>query len=83
MPKKLCAALVAFFIHFSHLWPNCTRHLLYCLDSGHSLPVSNLSDAPQTATLVDSLDRSKVRAAMWFASTLVEDVGKTDMNSPK
>jgi hypothetical protein len=42
-----------------------------------------LDDALSTEILVAKLDRRKLRLAIWFATTLVEEVGKTDMNSLK
>lgn len=81
--KKLCSALVTFFMHFSHLWPNCVRHFLYCLDLGYGDPVRSLHDSVQVDLLVGNLDRQKLRAAIWFATLLVEEVGKTDMNATR
>jgi hypothetical protein len=81
--KKLCSALVTYFVHFSHLWPNCVRHFIYCLDLGRGAPVESLDDALQTDVLVGKLDRRKLNVAIWFATTLVEEVGKTDMTAPK
>ncbi|KAL2259043.1 hypothetical protein VTK26DRAFT_7407 [Humicola hyalothermophila] len=81
--KKLCSALVAYFIHYSHLWPSCVRHFLYCLDLGRGTPVDSLDDALATDILVAKLDRQKLRAAIWFATSFVEEVGKTDMSTPK
>lgn len=81
--KKLCTALVTHFMHFSHLWPNCVRHFLYCLDLGRGAPLDSLDDALSSEILVGKLDRLKLRVAIWFATTLVEEVGKTDMSAPK
>ncbi|KAK4123252.1 hypothetical protein N657DRAFT_646000 [Parathielavia appendiculata] len=81
--KKLCTALVTYFMHFSHLWPNCIRHFIYCLDLGHGAPIDSLDDALGTDILVTKLDRQKLRLATWFAASLVEEVGKTDMTAPK
>ncbi|KAK4155198.1 armadillo-type protein [Chaetomidium leptoderma] len=81
--KKLCTALVTYFVHFSHLWPNCIRHFTYCLDLGRGASLDSLDDALQTDVLVAKLDRQKLRMAIWFATTLVEEVGKTDMGAPK
>ncbi|KAL1839946.1 hypothetical protein VTJ49DRAFT_990 [Mycothermus thermophilus] len=81
--KKLCTALVTFFVHFSQLWPNCLRHFVYCLDLGRGSPLEGLDNALSTDLLVSKLDRRKLRLAIWFATTLVEEVGKTDMNAPK
>ncbi|KAL2156546.1 hypothetical protein VTH82DRAFT_1291 [Thermothelomyces myriococcoides] len=81
--KKLCTALVTFFMHFSHLWPNCIRHFIHCLDLGRGAPVGSLDDALPTDILVGKLDRHKLRLAIWLATSLVEEVGKTDMSAPK
>jgi len=81
--KKLCTALVTYFMHFSHLWPNCIRHFIYCLDLGRGAPADSLDDALSSEILVGKLDRLKLRVAIWFATTFVEEVGKTDMSAPK
>ncbi|KAH8889540.1 ARM repeat-containing protein [Thozetella sp. PMI_491] len=83
VPKKLCSTLVTFFIHFSHLWPNCIRHMLCCLDIGHSVSVDKTDEALPTPDLIGALGRARLRAAIWFASSLVGEVGKTDMASSK
>ncbi|KAJ4304020.1 member of the karyopherin-beta [Collariella sp. IMI 366227] len=80
---KLCTALATYFMNFSHLWPNCIRHFIYCLDLGRGAPVDALDDALSTDILVTKLDRQKLRAAIWFATAFVEEVGKTDLNAPK
>lgn len=79
--RKLCSALVTYFVHFSHLWPSCVRHFIYCLDLGRGTRADSLDDALTTSILVEKLDCQKLKVAVWFASTLVEEVGKTDMNS--
>ncbi|KAK4169230.1 importin-13 [Cladorrhinum sp. PSN259] len=79
--RKLCSALVTYFVHFSHLWPSCVRHFIYCLDLGRGTQADAVDDALATNLLVEKLNREKLRGAVWFAMTLVEEVGKTDMNS--
>ncbi|KAK3313452.1 armadillo-type protein [Apodospora peruviana] len=81
--KKLCSALVTYFIHFPQHWPLCLRHFIYCLDIGRGAPVEVLDEALQTSLLVGNLEPSKLKVAVWFATSLVEEVGKTDMNSTK
>ncbi|KAK4448595.1 armadillo-type protein [Podospora aff. communis PSN243] len=81
--KKLCSALVAHFTYFSHLWPKCVRQLVYCLDIGRSLPVEALDEALQTDVLIGSLDAKKMWVAIQFATALVEEVSKTEMNSER
>ena len=81
--RKLCSALVTFFIHFSQLWPNCVQHLVYCLDLGRTAPVDDAKNTTQTSDILTTLSESKLLAALWFAASFVEDVGKTEMNSQK
>jgi hypothetical protein len=73
--------LGTYFIHFSHFWTRCIQHLLHCFDLGRSVPVDDLDDAPRVSAIAGQLSLNKLQAAIWFAATLVEDVGKTDMNS--
>lgn len=81
--RKLCSALVTYFMHFSHLWPSCVRHVLYCLDIGRGTSVEGLDDALGADLLASRLDRPKLRVATWFATSFVEEVGKTDMSAAK
>ncbi|KAK5663914.1 hypothetical protein OQA88_125 [Cercophora sp. LCS_1] len=81
--KKLCSALVTHFLYFSGLWPKCLRQLVYCLDIGRSAAVEAQDDALQTGILIQGLDARKMWVAIQFATALVEEVGKTDMNSQK
>lgn len=81
--KKLCSALVTHFIYFSGLWPKCVRQLIYCLDLGRSVAVEAQDEALQTDVLIHGLDARNMWVAIQFATALVEEVGKTDMNSQK
>lgn len=45
--------------------------------------MGSLDDALPTDILVGKLDRHKLRLAIWLATSLVEEVGKTDMSAPK
>lgn len=81
--RKLCSALVTYFLQFSTSWQNCVKHLICCLYSGKALPYSALDEAPEIAVLVQGLSDSKAVAIFWFAAILVEEVGKTDSSSMK
>lgn len=80
--RKLASAMVTFFVHFSHLWPNCVQHLLYCLDIGHAVPRDESKNAP-TSDLLSGLSEPSFLAAIWFITALVEDVSRLDMKSAK
>lgn len=80
--KKLCSALVTCFIQFSEIWPSCIAHLVHCLYTQRSVPISEARDDDVDST-VGLLDFVGLRAAIWFAATLVEETSKTDMNTQK
>ncbi|TLD28315.1 hypothetical protein PspLS_03848 [Pyricularia sp. CBS 133598] len=80
--KKLCSALVTCFIQFPKIWPNCIAHLVHCLYTQRSVPVSEARDDDVDST-VGLLDFVALRAALWFTATLVEETSKTDMNAAK
>lgn len=80
--RKLASALVTFFIQFSHLWPGCVRHLLYCLDIGHVVARDESENAP-TSDLISSLSETSLLGAIWFITVLVEEVARTEMKSQK
>lgn len=80
--KKLCSALVTCFIQFPKIWPSCIAHLVHCLCTQRSVPVSEARDDDADST-VGLLDFVALRAALWFAATLVEETSKTDMNAAK
>lgn len=81
--RKLCSTLVTYFLQFSTSWTNCVKHLMYCVCIEQPSPYGTLGDAPETAVLVQNMLNEKAIAILWFASTLVEEVGKMDSNSMK
>lgn len=83
MIRKLCSALVAYFLQFSVSWPNCVKHLICCLYSGKYIPYASLGDQPDITGIIRDLSDSKATATFWFAAALVEEVGKTDSSSMK
>ncbi|RQM06484.1 hypothetical protein DH86_00002304, partial [Scytalidium sp. 3C] len=78
--RKLCSALVTYFLHFPETWTKCIRHLIYCLCIGQAVPYDSLESAPETSILLQSTPKVKGRAVLWFAAALAEEVGKTDSN---
>ncbi len=47
------------------------------------MPVDSLSTSPEVTAMVASLSAEKATAALWFSSSLAEEVGKTDANNIK
>ncbi|KAI1001741.1 hypothetical protein K3495_g6463 [Podosphaera aphanis] len=81
--RKLCSALVAYFLKFSSSWSRCVKHLLYCLCLDKALPYSSVDGSSDTNLLVQNISDRKSQVIFWFSSTLVEDVSKMDSNSMK
>ncbi|KAJ5043171.1 uncharacterized protein L3040_004552 [Drepanopeziza brunnea f. sp. 'multigermtubi'] len=88
--RKLCSTLVAYFLQFSMSWENCVKHLMLCLFANEALPYSAVENAQDASVMVEKISKSqpsrgvsKSVALLWFAATLVEEVGKTDSNSMK
>ena len=81
--RKLCSTLVTYFLQFSTTWTNCVQHLMYCVCIDQPSSYGTLGDAPETAVLVQNIPNEKAIAILWFASTLVEEVGKMDSSSMK
>lgn len=80
--RKLASALVTFFTHFTHLWPDCVRHLLYCLDVGHFVPRDESKNLP-ASDIISGLSETSFLAAIWFVTVLVEEVARMEMKSQK
>lgn len=59
------------------------KHLMYCLCMETAAPYDALSEAPESAALATELSNEKSIAILWFASSLVEEVGKTDSSLMK
>lgn len=81
--RKLCSTLVAYFLQFSASWTGSVKHLMYCLCLGRAVPYDGLEAAPETSQLIQNITDEKATIILWFASNLVEEVGKTDSNSMK
>lgn len=81
--KKLCSTLVVFFIRFPESWPNCLKHLIYCLSVGQARSATEVSDAPSPSHLPITMKPGAKLAALWFAAILVEEVGKVDTKNIK
>ncbi|KAK9799081.1 putative Armadillo-type protein [Seiridium cardinale] len=78
--RKLCSALVTHFIHFSHVWPSCLRHISACLQIGQSDSTGNTGLVKDFA---QGLVTQKSVAAIWFATALAEEAEKIDAKSTK
>ncbi|KAG7127326.1 Importin beta-like protein like [Verticillium longisporum] len=81
--RKLTSALVAFFIHFPNLWPDCIRLLCVSMSSSSPWPVDLTAVPPEMSTILWDVDSRKLQTVLWFAGSLVEEAGKIDANASK
>lgn len=75
--RKLCSALVAYFLKPSTSWKRCLRHLLSCFAAGRVVGPDELSRFPSSHELLIQLNTLQLKTTLWFATALVEEVGKT------
>ncbi|KAI8635027.1 armadillo-type protein [Xylariaceae sp. FL1651] len=81
--RKLCSALVAYFIHYSHTWSKCVRHLFLCLGRSAAVPLEEAGDTSSLEQIIQGLDNPKFLAASWFAAALAEETEKVDTKTTK
>jgi len=80
--RKLCSALIAYYLRPSGPWKQCIRHLLVSFNAGQPIPFDQLSaQRSPTSSLVDTLNHTQRQAILWFASGLVEEVNRVDSAS--
>ncbi|KAI1431402.1 armadillo-type protein [Xylaria sp. CBS 124048] len=81
--RKLCSALVTYYIHYSHTWLRCVRHLIHCLNRNAAVPTEEVADGLPLAQVIEGLDTQKFLAATCFAAYLAEEIEKVDTKSTK
>ncbi|KAL9030625.1 MAG: hypothetical protein Q9196_001281 [Gyalolechia fulgens] len=77
--RKLCTSLVAYFLRPMVTWNRCLLHLVCCLRQGDAVDYEQLmsSHDQDAAQVIPNLSKAQLLTALWFAVTLVEEVGKT------
>ncbi|KAI9837466.1 MAG: hypothetical protein M1819_007114 [Sarea resinae] len=81
--KKLCSSLVAFFLRPKAPWARCIRHLLCCLCVGETIAEDSIGQFPSTPELMNQLNPQQYLAAIWFSSTLVDELEKINVGAQK
>ncbi|KAL8972694.1 MAG: hypothetical protein Q9183_000412, partial [Haloplaca sp. 2 TL-2023] len=83
--RKLCAALIAYFLRQSVSWSRCVLHVLCCLSQKSAITYDHslLDPQNQAAMVVPTMGRDQLLTATWFATILVEEVSKTNPYSAK
>ena len=79
--RKLCSALVAYFLRPSTTWNKCVRHLTCCFAAGKHVTFEETTQFSSTFKLLPSLSTLQLKTLVWFSTTLVEEVGKTSFQS--
>ncbi|KAL8657900.1 MAG: hypothetical protein Q9226_001450 [Calogaya cf. arnoldii] len=76
-------ALVAYFLQSSDSWERCLLHLICSLSQGEPIDyaVMESQHSDIASRVVISLGPTQLLTAIWFATTLVEDVGRTSSES--
>ncbi|KAI9875175.1 MAG: hypothetical protein M1830_008787 [Pleopsidium flavum] len=76
--RKICSALVAYFVRPNSAWEHCLRHVICSFHSGQAVSTESLSVLPSTGDLIPGLSQLQAIATLWFSSMLVEEISKTD-----
>ena len=79
--KKLCSALIAYYLKPSGSWHRCVRHLICCFSAGDAIAYDVLDQYPTTNELIARMSRSQLITTIWLITTIVEEVGRMDSNS--
>jgi hypothetical protein len=58
-------------------------HIIYSLGRGAAVPIELIEENPNLSALIHDLPVGKVSVALWFCTSLAEEVGKTDANNIK
>lgn len=79
--RKLCSSLIAYYLRPSVIWNQCIRHLVLSLNEGRVVPSNSLTQGPKTGPVAAKLSLPCLLAILWFAGSLVEEVGKANAAS--
>ena len=76
--RKLCSALVAYYLQPATTWKRCIPHLMVCLAKGEVVQFKLFeSSAPPTLGLPARLNEAQLLASLYFAATLAEEGKQT------
>lgn len=79
--RKLCSALVAYFLQPAAPWTHCIRHILSCFHANSAVSEDRVEQKQLSTDQIYQLDTSKVTTTLWFAISLVEEAGKIGFDS--
>jgi len=74
---------VTYYIHYSHTWSRCVRHLIHCLDRKATIPLEDVTDSLPLEQIIQGLETQSFLTACLFAAALAEETEKVDTRSTK
>ncbi|KAL6712789.1 member of the karyopherin-beta [Lecanora helva] len=77
--KKLCSALVAYYLRPSSTLDQCVLHLIVSFREGFPCQLEQLGTvSPLDWSTIHALNELQAKTIMWFASGIVEEVSKAN-----
>lgn len=74
--KKLCSALVTYFLRPISVWKNPLRHTICSLSQGHVVQQDTLDQYGPTEELLNNLSGAQRLACLWVDTDLVDETKK-------
>ena len=79
---KLCSAITAYFVK-DDTWQTSLRQVFISLLQGQYVPSESVANNHNLIQSLLSMNFHQLRGALWFASTLVEDVSRLDTGTSR
>lgn len=80
--RKLCSALIAYYLRPSVAWKQCIRYLIVCFKVGNPVSLDHFrTEQSSTSSMIALISEPYLMATLWFAEGLVEEVNKVDAAS--
>ncbi len=77
--KKLCSALITYYLRPSGALDRCIRFLIVSFQNGYSIPFESFNNEQiSMSSAVAALSGAQVKTILWFAAGLVEEVNKVN-----
>ncbi|KAK5129525.1 hypothetical protein LTR08_003184 [Meristemomyces frigidus] len=80
--KKLCSTLTTYYLRSPVLWKRPLLHLALSMRNGDVMPEAGINVAVSMKDLLQSLSDDLVVVLLWFSSTLADEVGRMEHNTP-
>lgn len=74
--RKLCTALVAYFLHPLSRWDSCVKQIICSFALGDIAPPQTLASYASVDETLRKLNKLQVRTILWFSASLAEEASK-------